>query len=215
MRFSRKHAAVGLLLIALFAAFSFFLLSAADGRAGRLSRAFSDLNLAICGSFEKIPAFTAITDFLLGLALTTCLFFAGYGLLCLIRGRGLAAVPRYLWYLGGLYALVVVIYLVFEILSVTKLTPTATWAPFTEYPSTHALIAFAVFPSSALTARRFSSLRKALPLLDAAAVLLCLLMALGRLLAGEHLFSDVVGAAMAGLGLFFLYAAAALPMQEK
>ena len=209
-----RYAIPAAILLFAFLAFSVLLLTATEATAGGLLCALSSLNLTIL-SARRIPVFSVLTDLLLAFALLICLAFAAKGAYCLLKGRRPSAVDRYLWYLGALYALMIAAYLLFEAIPLSECLPSATWAPFAEYPSSHTLVACVVFPSAALTVRLLGPLRRYRYLLDALAATLWLFMAAGRILAGEHLFTDVAGACLFGIACNLLYAAFLLPLTKS
>ena len=215
MKFSRSYAIASLAVFLAFLLFSLLLLTADETGGGFLSLAkhFSDTNLLLAESLGRFPVFAPITNALLGLCLLIGATFAALGAFRLIKSKSPRGVDAYLWYLGALYALTVAFYLFFEVLPVGA--PSGVWAPVREYPSTHTLLAVTVLPSAALTMKLWLRRRGIRLLADLTAGASWILMAFGRLAAGEHVLTDVLGGILLGLSLVLLYAAFLLPLAEK
>ena len=165
------------------------------------------------GTFhEKIgfhPALYAATQWLGYLALAVAAGFACAGLVQLLRRKSLWRVDREILALGALYVVLGCLYVLFEKCVVNYrpvLLPGET-APAASFPSSHTMLALAIFGSAALLSARYVKQRTARTVL----YFLCSALGIGtvvlRLLSGVHWLTDIVAGVFLGTGLVELYTA--------
>jgi undecaprenyl-diphosphatase len=75
------------------------------------------------------------------------------------------------------------------------------------YPSTHAMLATAVYGSAIVLAKDVVTRKKTLKVIVYACIALLLITVIGRLLSGVHWFTDILGGVFAGLALVYWYKA--------
>lgn len=151
----------------------------------------------------------ALTDWLGLIPLAVAALFGLLGLCQLIRRKCLWKVDGSILVLGGFYAAVIALFLLFEKCVVNYRPVLIEGVLEASYPSSTTLLTMCVMPTAALQLRsriQNPGLRTAL---IAAIWLFTALMVLGRLISGVHWFTDIVGGALLSAGLVTLYRAAA------
>lgn len=148
-----------------------------------------------------------ITEVLGIVAILVMALFAGWGILQWIQRKSLTKVDRALWLLGGLYAVLIVLYVFFEIFVVNErpiLMPGQT-EPEASFPSSHTMLAITVFASGFLTLKHLVPNKRRVAWLRIPVVLLILLTVGGRLYSGVHWFTDIVAGTLYSLTLVSAY----------
>lgn len=150
-----------------------------------------------------------LTQWLGYLALAIAAGFGCFGLAQLIRRKNLWKVDREILVLGVLYIVLGGLYVLFEKFVVNYrpvLLPGET-APAASFPSSHTMLALAIFGSAALLSARYVKQRTARTVL----YFLCSALGIGtvvlRLLSGVHWLTDIVAGVSLGTGLVELYTA--------
>ena len=169
----------------------------------------AELNEWILKAVGVHPVWNTVTEGLGTVAILTALAFALEGLWQLIRRKSLLRVDRSLWVLAGFYLLLAACWLLFEKLAI-NCRPVLTGAePEPSYPSSHVLLVVGVMVSaSAQLCAAYPEKRKLCAWARGTAFSLSAAAAIGRLLAGVHWFTDVVGALLLCFSLLMLHRAA-------
>lgn len=171
----------------------------------------SHLNAAVRDALGFHPAWYRITQALGGLAIGVAAAFALAGLTQLVRRGSFWRVDREIGALGFLYAFVVILYAVFEVVVVNRrpvIMPGEAHAE-ASFPSSHTMLVCVVMGSAMLLARRYLGGRGNRGRRGAAEALCALVIALtvfGRLYAGVHWFTDILAGAALSASLLSLYA---------
>ena len=150
-----------------------------------------------------------ITDWLGLIPILVCLCFGALGAMQLIRRRSLLRVDKDILLLGLYYLLVIFAYLFFEMVPINYRPILIHGALEASYPSSTTLLVLSVMPTL-----RFQIGRRAKrPLIrhatGAFAAAFSAFMVVGRLIAGVHWATDIIGAVLLSAGLFSLYRYAA------
>ena len=149
-----------------------------------------------------------ITDVLGAVPFLVCLCFGALGVVQLIRRRSLARVDRDLILLGIYYAVVIAVFLAFEVLELNYRPILIEGRLEASYPSSTTLLVLSVMPTLPFQLNR----RVQNPGIRAAVgfvtLVFSLFMVLGRLISGVHWLTDIVGSVIFSVGLFLLYQAA-------
>lgn len=150
-------------------------------------------------------ALYTITDWLGLVPILVCLCFGALGATQLIRRRSLLRVDPDLILLGLYYILVILAYLFFEMVPINYRPILIRGALEASYPSSTTLLVLSVMPTL-----RFQIGRRAKrPLIRRAAGVFAAafsaFVVIGRLLAGVHWATDIIGAVLLSAGLFSLY----------
>lgn len=164
---------------------------------------------ALNGWFHRLTgvhmALYAITDWLGLVPIAVCLGFAALGTVQLARRRSLTRVDGDILLLGAYYVLVILCYLLFEMVPINYRPILIDGALEASYPSSTTLLVLSVMPTLGFQAGRRCAdarLRRAVAVCSAA---FSAFMVLGRLVAGVHWATDIVGAALLSAGLFAIY----------
>ena len=149
-----------------------------------------------------------ITDWLGLVPIAVCLCFAALGAVQLVKRRSLFKVDPDIILLGVYYILVIFCYLFFEMVPINYRPIPIDGVMEASYPSSTALLVLSVMPTLEFQlARRGRSIR----VRTAASVfsgLFTAFMVIGRLVAGVHWATDILGSLLLGPGLFLIYRAA-------
>lgn len=178
---------------------------------------FSALNQAFFDAFHGHNGLYSITEVLGIAAILVALIFAGIGGLQLIKRRSLLKVDREILALGGLYAVLGALYVLFEVVIVNcrpVIMPDATEAE-ASFPSSHTMLICVIMGSTMMLLGKFianEGLRKVLQIICAAAIAVTVL---GRLFCGVHWLTDIIGGVIISAALLFLFAGVLGIMQEK
>ena len=171
---------------------------------------FSWLNGAISGAFGYNGFFYKLTQILGYLSIVIGLVFAEEGIEQLIRRKSLKAVDREIIVTGILYVLTAIVYLFFEIVKVNYrpvIMPGDT-APEASFPSSHTVLACVILVGAAIFVLRYLVNKKLARILAAAFVSTAAITVIGRVLAGVHWFTDIIGGLIVSAALIVGYAAA-------
>ena len=168
---------------------------------------FAGLNSAV---FNNVPAnktWDKITDVLIAGIIVSGVMFAVMGLVQWIQRKSFKKVDWNIKMLGVVYAALALIYVVFEKLLVINSRPVlVNNALEASFPSTHTLIAVTVALTVVLILKDYVKNKKVRVALTCGLVLLVLITAVGRILAGMHWTTDVLGGLLYGATLVSLYA---------
>ena len=146
-----------------------------------------------------------ITDWLGLVPIAVCLGFGMVGFFQLIRRKSLLMVDPDIILLGLFYILVIIAYLVFEMVPINYRPILIGGALEASYPSSTTLLVLSVMPTLKFQIDR----RAEKPLIRNAAgvfaIMFSAFMVIGRLIAGVHWATDIIGAVFLSAGLFLLY----------
>lgn len=156
-----------------------------------------------------------ITDWLGLVPLFICFVFAGVGLFQLIKRRSLFKVDLDIIFLGVYYILVIFGYLIFEMIPLNYRPILINGFMEASYPSSTTLLVLSVMPT--LTFQCSFRLKNMVlkRVINVITVIFSVFMVLGRLIAGVHWFTDIVGSVLLCGGLFYSYKAVALLTKKE
>lgn len=150
----------------------------------------------------------AATDWLGLVPIAVCLCFGALGAVQLVRRRSLIRVDADLLLLGAYYVVVILCYLVFEMVPINYRPIPIDGIMEASYPSSTTLLVLSVMPTLKLQVDRRAKCTAARCSATAFVIAFSALMVLGRLVAGVHWATDIVGAVLLAAGLFALHASA-------
>ena len=151
-----------------------------------------------------------ITDWLGLVPVFVCIAFGEIGLGQLIKRKSLFRVDLDLVYLGIYYVLVIFGYLFFEICPINYRPVLIDGILEASYPSSTTLLVLSVMPTLMLQTNCRIKNRYAKRIIYIFTVVFSAFMVIGRLIAGVHGFTDIVGAVFLSTGLFYFYKAIVL-----
>ena len=151
-----------------------------------------------------------ITDWLGVVAILTAFVFAVVGLVQLIKRRSLFKVDKEILLLGGLYIIVIGLYILFECAIVNYrpiIMPDGTH-PEASFPSSHTMIVCVIMGSTIPLIGKYIKTKEIKDTLEAACVAVMAVTVIGRLISGVHWFTDICGGILISAALLALYAGA-------
>lgn len=176
---------------------------------------FATFNTWFHGLTGVHMALYTITDWLGLVPIFICLCFAGLGLGQLIKRKSLFKVDADILLLGGYYLLVIFGYLFFEIVPINYRPILIDGFLEASYPSSTTLLVLSVMPTLIFQIDR----RVRHPIIRKATLLFAVgfsaFMALGRLIAGVHWATDIIGSVLLSFGLFELYQSAVFRTDKR
>ena len=150
-----------------------------------------------------------ITDWLGLVPIIICICFGTLGLVQLTGRRSLLKVDTDILLLGVYYVVVILGYLLFEMIPINYRPILIDGNLEASYPSSTTLLVLAVMPTLTYQSER----RIAKPLtrkaIAVSVVLFSAFMVIGRLIAGVHWITDIIGSVFFSSGLFMIYRFAA------
>lgn len=167
----------------------------------------SHLNQSVFDRFGINMLWYEITDWLGIAAVITAFIFAMAGFVQLIKRRSLLKVDRSILALGGLYMIVIGLYVLFEIAVVNYrpiIMPDSTH-PEASFPSSHTMLVCVIMGSAMMLLGRYireKALCRALQILCAVIIGVTVI---GRLISGVHWFTDIVGGILISEALLALF----------
>ena len=156
-----------------------------------------------------------VTDWLGLVPIAVCMGFGILGLTQWIRRKSIAKVDRDILLLGGYYILVILGYLIFEMIPINYRPIPINGAMEASYPSSTTLLVLSVMPTLLFQVSRRAKNQTVRRITAAFVVLFSAFMVTGRLVAGVHWLTDIVGSVLLSAGLYSLYRAAVLAMDHK
>ena len=146
-----------------------------------------------------------ITDWLGLVPLCIAVGFGLLGLIQWVRRKKLFKVDDNLFVLGGFYIVVFGAYLFFEAFSINYRPVLIDGYLETSYPSSTTLLVLCIMPTAILQWKDRINNRVLRKSVQTASVAFILFMVIGRLLAGVHWFTDIVGGVLLSAGLVEAY----------
>ena len=146
-----------------------------------------------------------ITDWLGLVPIAVCLGFGVVGVSQLIRRRSLFRVDPDIILLGLYYILVILGYLVFEMIPINYRPILIGGALEASYPSSTTLLVLSVMPTLMFLIDRRTDKPLVRNVTGLFVIAFSAFMVIGRLIAGVHWATDIIGAVFLSTGLFLLY----------
>ena len=156
-----------------------------------------------------------ITDWLGLVPIAVCMALGVLGLVQWIRRKHILKVDRDILLLGVYYILVIVGYLIFEMIPINYRPILIAGAMEASYPSSTTLLVLSVMPTLLFQVRRRARKPWIQRFTAAFVVLFSAFMVIGRLVAGVHWLTDIVGAVLLSAGLYCLYRSTVILMERK
>ena len=199
-------AGIGLLLTVILIALVRLVDAAPIGAQGT-SIGLSHLNQFVFDLFGVNMLWYNITDWLGVAAVLTGFVFAVKGLVQLIKRRSLLKVDREILSLGGLYIVVIGLYLFFEnvIINYRPIIMPDNTSPEASFPSSHTMLVCVIMGSAAMLINRYIRNKPLNRILRAVCYVIIGVTVVGRLIAGVHWFTDILGGILISVTLLSLY----------
>jgi len=155
------------------------------------------------------------TDWLGLVPIMVCIGFGLLGLIQWIRRKSITKVDKDILLLGGYYILVILGYLIFEMIPINYRPILIDGAMEASYPSSTTLLVLSVMPTLLFQVIRWAKSQTIRRITAAFVVLFSAFMIIGRLVAGVHWLTDIVGAVLLSAGLYFLYRTTVIAMDHS
>ena len=155
-------------------------------------------------------AIYTITDWLGLVPIFVCMTFGGVVFVQLIKRKSLFKVDRNLIFLGIYYVAVIFGYLIFEMIPINYRPILIDGMLEASYPSSTTLLVLSIMPTLVYQVNRRSTNLLFRRCVCAMSIVFSSFMVIGRLVAGVHWFTDIVGAVILSAGLYCLYKAMVL-----
>lgn len=146
-----------------------------------------------------------ITDWLGLVPIFICIGFGVLGLTQWIRRRSLLKVDYDIILLGIYYIAVIFAYLIFEMIPLNYRPVLIEGILEASYPSSTTLLVLSVMPTLKYQIDRRVKSQLTRMINNVFVVAFSAFMVIGRLIAGVHWFTDIVGSILISAGLFFVY----------
>lgn len=148
-----------------------------------------------------------ITDWLGIAAILTALIFAVTGLVQLIKRRSLLKVDRETLTLGGLYIIVIGLYVFFEnvIINYRPIILPGCTHPEASFPSSHTMLVCVIMGSAAMLINKYIKNNPLNIVLRAVCFVIIGVTVIGRLISGAHWFTDILGGILISVTLLMFY----------
>ena len=146
-----------------------------------------------------------ITDWLGLVPVFVCMLFGGVGLLQLIQRKSLFKVDFDIIVLGIYYIVVILGYLVFEVIPINYRPILIEGIMEASYPSSTTLLVLSVMPTLFYQTNQRVENKALQKMINIFTVTFSSFMVVGRLIAGVHWFTDIVGGIILSAGLFSIY----------
>ena len=147
------------------------------------------------------------TDWLGLVPFAVVLGFAVLGLVQWIQRKRIGCVDRDLLVLGGFYAVVLVVYVFFELVVINYRPVLIEGVLEASYPSSTTMLALCVLPTAGMQLSHRIKNKRIKQCVFALLALLSVFFVVGRFFSGVHWASDIVGGALLSTGLVTAYRA--------
>ena len=148
-----------------------------------------------------------ITDWLGVAAILVAFLFAMAGFVQLIKRRSILKVDREILALGGLYIVVIGLYVLFEIMIVNYrpiIMPDGTH-PEASFTSSHTMLVCVIMGSAIMLIGKYVKEKRICRVLRGICAAIIGMTVIGRLIAGVHWFTDIVGGVLISIFLLSLF----------
>ncbi len=166
---------------------------------------FATLNQFVHNLTGVNMALYTITDWLGLVPLGLALGFANLGFVQLIKRKRILKVDYNILVLGGFYAVVIAMYIFFEMFIVNYRPILINGILEASYPSSTTMLVMCIMPTALMQFNdriKNGTLKK---LISISIVVFIIFMVIGRILSGVHWITDIIGGAMLSCGLVMLY----------
>ena len=158
-----------------------------------------------------------ITDWLGLAAILAAFLFAVTGLVQLIKRRSILKVDKEILALGGLYILVIGIYVLFEnvIVNYRPIIMPGCSNPEASFPSSHTMLVCVIMGSAIIIIGKYIKKKTLCMVIRGICTAVIAVTVVGRLISGVHWFTDILGGLLISTFLLALYSALITWEEEK
>ena len=158
-----------------------------------------------------------ITDWLGLAAIFAAFLFAATGLVQVIKRRSILKVDKEILALGGLYILVIGIYVLFEnvIVNYRPIIMPGCSNPEASFPSSHTMLVCVIMGSTIIIIGKYIKKKSLCMVIRGMCAAVIAVTVVGRLISGVHWFTDILGGLLISTFLLALYSALITWEEEK
>ena len=148
-----------------------------------------------------------ITDWLGLAAIFAAFLFAATGLVQVIKRRSILKVDKEILALGGLYILVIGIYVLFEnvIVNYRPIIMPGCSNPEASFPSSHTMLVCVIMGSTIIIIGKYIKKKSLCMVIRGICAAVIAITVVGRLISGVHWFTDILGGLLISTFLLALY----------
>ena len=148
-----------------------------------------------------------ITDWLGLAAIFAAFLFAATGLVQVIKRRSILKVDKEILALGGLYILVIGIYVLFEnvIVNYRPIIMPGCSNPEASFPSSHTMLVCVIMGSTVIIIGKYIKKKSLCRVIRGMCAAVIAVTVVGRLISGVHWFTDIIGGLLISTFLLALY----------
>ena len=148
-----------------------------------------------------------ITDWLGLAAIFAAFLFAATGLVQVIKRRSILKVDKEILALGGLYILVIGIYVLFEnvIVNYIPIIMPGCSNPEASFPSSHTMLVCVIMGSTIIIIGKYIKKKSLCMVIRGICAAVIAVTVVGRLISGVHWFTDIIGGLLISTFLLVLY----------
>ena len=148
-----------------------------------------------------------ITDWLGLAAILAAFLFAATGLVQVIKRRSILKVDKEILALGGLYILVIGIYVLFEnvIVNYRPIIMPGCSNPEASFPSSHTMLVCVIMGSTVIIIGKYIKKKSLCRVIRGMCAAVIAVTVVGRLISGVHWFTDILGGLLISTFLLALY----------
>ena len=167
----------------------------------------ADINRGVFDKFGASKTWDTVSDVLIAISIVVAVVFVTIGVMQLVKRKKLNKVDRELYTLAGLYGLTALLYVVFEKIIVINYRPILVEGGKMEasFPSTHTMVSCVILWSATILISKYIKNVKLSRALQVICVLMPIMIGVGRILAGMHWFTDVLGAMLLSAALVCVF----------
>lgn len=155
-------------------------------------------------------AIYSVTDWLGLVPIFICMFFGGIGFVQLVKRRNLFKIDADIILLGIYYIIVILGYLIFEMIPVNYRPILMEGFMEASYPSSTTLLVLSVMPTLSFQVNRRMKNPTIKNVINTVVALFSLFMVVGRIIAGVHWLTDIIGSIILSAGLYLIYKSSVL-----
>lgn len=165
---------------------------------------FSTLNQKFFNACNY-PAMIKISDILGYLAFVVIIIFAGLELVQLIKGKSIKAVDKSLMILSSVYVFTILVYVLFEVVTINYRPVLVNGMMEASYPSSHTMLGIVVYLTGGIQAYFMLKNKCLKGVTLGLGIVLSVLTTITRLFSGMHWLTDIIGAILISAFLVCLY----------
>lgn len=168
---------------------------------------FSKLNGSVRDAVGTHMFWYYLTEVIGILAILLAAAFAALGVYQLVKRKNVLKVDKTILALGGLYIIVIILYVLFEkvIVNYRPVIMSGETEPEASFPSTHTMLICVILGSAVIALKRYLKDEKAYLIAKAVCIGLIALTVIGRLLSGVHWFTDIIGGLLISAALVLTF----------